>query len=274
MSIERHYTGCRFGQLHYLTARPETGAATRPPLVLLHQNPSSSVEYRFLIEAMATDRMVFAFDTPGYGMSDRPSGPQTIAGYAGAFADAMDRLELGVERPVDLYGFHTGTYLAVELALARPERVGRLVLTGIPFHPVAEREKRLAQAKAIAPPDEAGSAILERLRWLWDFTVTQRHPGVPIERAADMFAERAKPLHRYGWAYEGVWSYDLEARFPLLRHRTLLLQPHEPILQQSLAGAGLLPDMIVRELPTLDRDVFEPEAGLDLIVQGLRDFLA
>ena len=74
----RGYTDCRFGQLHYIRAVPATGVTSRPPLILLHQNPSSSVEYEALLKVMATDREVVAFDTPGNGMSDWP--PRTI-GY-------------------------------------------------------------------------------------------------------------------------------------------------------------------------------------------------
>ena len=67
---------------------------------------------------MAADRRVIAFDTPGYGMSDAPPAPPGMAGYAAAFADALDAM--GVAGPVDLYGFHTGTLLSIELAIARP----------------------------------------------------------------------------------------------------------------------------------------------------------
>jgi pimeloyl-ACP methyl ester carboxylesterase len=265
--MRRAYTRCRYGQLHYVTDGADSG---KPVLVLLHQNPSSSLEYTSLIEAMATDRRVIAFDTPGYGMSDPPPAPLSIEAYAAAFEDGLSAL--GIEGPVDVYGFHTGTYLAAELALANP-RIGRLVLSGIPCRTPAERAERLASCRATPPPTEDGAGIIERLRGLWDFTVTQRHPGVPIERAAEMFAERAKPLHRSWWAYDAVWSYDPEARLPLVTQPVLLAQPDEPIKPQSLAAIRLFPNGTVTLLPNLSRDIFEPRAGLADLVQAMRAFL-
>jgi pimeloyl-ACP methyl ester carboxylesterase len=77
-AIQRGYTTCRYGQMHYRQAGPQQGGART--LVLLHQNPSSSYEYEALITAMAADRRVIAFDTPGYGMSDPPQEPPGMAG--------------------------------------------------------------------------------------------------------------------------------------------------------------------------------------------------
>ena len=266
--MRRAYTQCRFGQLHYVTAGSDTA---KPVLVLLHQNPSSTLEYHFLIEAMAADRRVVAFDTPGYGMSDPPPAPQSMAGYAAAFEDGLEAL--GLDGPLDVYGFHTGTFLAAELALANPARVGRLALTGIPNRTPAERAERLSACRATPAPTEDGAGILERLRGLWDFTVTQRHPGVPIERAAAVFADRAKSLHRYWWAYDGVWSYEPEQRLPLVKQPVLVAQPDELIKPQTLAAAKLFPNVTIKLLPELDRDIFEVGAGLPQLVDALRAFL-
>ena len=50
--------------------------------------PSSIAEYERLIETMATDRTVVALDTPGYGMSDSPPAPLSIADYAACLIEA------------------------------------------------------------------------------------------------------------------------------------------------------------------------------------------
>lgn len=266
--MRRAYTTCRFGQLHYVAAGE---ASDKPTLVLLHQTPSSTLEYRHLIEAMAADRRVVAFDTPGYGMSDPPPTPLGIAGYAAAFADGIAALDLA--GPLDLYGFHTGTLLAIELALAAPARVGRLALSGIPFRTPAERAERLAACRATKEPTDDGAEIFERLRALWGRTVTQRVRGIPIERAAAVFADRAKPLHRFWWTYDGVWSYEPEERLKLVAQPVLVAQPDEEIRQQSLDATALFPRATVTLLPGLTRDIFEPEAGLDQLVAALRAFL-
>ncbi len=265
-ALRRAYTDCRFGQLHYLAGGEPSD---RPTLVFLHQNPSSFVEYRPLIEAMARDRRVVAFDTPGNGMSDRPPAPQSIDAYAAAFADGLD--QLGVAGPIDLFGFHTGALLSMELGLQRPDLIGRLVLSGIPMRTLSEREAILTQIRATPEPTDDGDKIFERLRWLWNFTVAERLPGVSMERAAAVFAEKAKPLHRYWWVYDGVWTYPVAERLPLIRQPVLVLQPHEILLENSRAAAGMIPDCRFVEMPQLTRDVFDVGAGD--FAQAMRAFL-
>lgn len=262
------YTDARFGQLHYLEGCPD--APERRTLILLHQNPSSSEEYRHLLTEMAKDRRVVAFDTPGFGMSARPDRPLAIADYAAAFADGM--AAMGLDEPIDLFGFHTGTFIAMELAGLLGDQVRHIALSGIPFRPEAERRERLDQIHAVQTPTDDGDAIFTRLRWLWNFTVAQRTPGIPIERAAQIWAERAKPLHRYWWPYEGVWTYPVERRLAQIEQPVLIVQPHEPLLEHSKAAARMIPDARIVELPGMDRDIFEPEGGVLRIAQALRAF--
>ncbi len=268
--LRRGYTEGPYGQLHHLEGSP-TRAAAHPTLVLLHQNPSSAQEYLHLVAEMARDRRVVAFDTPGNGMSDPPPGPLSMAGYAEAFAAGVDALGLTDAGPIDLFGFHTGTYLCAELALRLGPRVGRVVMSGIPFRSPEERSTLLADARATAPLDEDGTAVFKRLNWLWKFLVVERDRRVPLDRAARIFVERSKALQDYWWPYDGVWSYPIEERFPLIEQPVLLVQPHEPLLEASRAAVGLLRSARFVELPGLSRDVFE--VGVAEFAAELRRFL-
>jgi pimeloyl-ACP methyl ester carboxylesterase len=266
--VERGYTRCRYGQMHYREGLPASGDVGRyPVLVLLHQNPSSSDEYAKLIREMARDRRVIAFDTPGDGMSDPPPGPQGIARYAEAFSDALDAMNLGADRPVDLFGYHTGSLYCAELAIQRPDRVGRLAISGIPQRSEEERAQRLADVRATPGPTDDGATILARLTWLWKFIVAERDPRVPIERAAQIFVEKGKTLNNYWWPYEGVWSYDFD-QFGKITQPVFILQPHEALLEQSRAAGKRIANCTFVELPTLDRDVFE--VGVDEFAAELR----
>ena len=240
-------------------------------LVMLHQNPSTSDEYRPLIEAMASDRRVIAFDTPGYGMSDPPPRPLSIMDYAAAFSDAVDALGLDGGAPVDVYGYHTGALLAAELGLQRPDVVGRLVLSGVPMRSSQECADRLAAARASPVATDDGAALLAQSAALWRYVVTQRHPDVPLERAVAVFAEKNKPLQRGWWAYEGVWSYPARERLPMIVQPTMVLQPHDGLVDQSREACGLVSRGIFRELPNLSRDIFD--VGADELAGALRAFL-
>ncbi|WP_298195966.1 alpha/beta fold hydrolase [Novosphingobium sp.] len=265
--LRRAYTRCRWGQVHYRAAGPVRSA--RPPVILLHQNPSSGFEYEPLISALASDRRVIAFDTPGYGMSDPPPAPPGLAGYAAALADALDALtaEEGLTGPVDLYGFHTGTLLAAELAILLPARVRRLAMTGIPLFPPEEAAARLREARGFPAPDEAGTVIMGLLDRLYDYAVRQRDPRLPLDKALANFADKARVLHRFNWAYQGVWAWDF-ARLGQVTQPVLVLQSHEDLLEHSRTAARLLPDVTWRELPGLDRDIFDLAA--EIIADGLR----
>ena len=75
----RAYIDLPSGQLHYR----EIGEGE--PLLLLHQTPSSSLQWEAAYPLLAAAGMrVIAPDTPGYGMSDPPAGTPTAEGYAAA----------------------------------------------------------------------------------------------------------------------------------------------------------------------------------------------
>jgi len=271
-AVRRGYAPGRYGQIHYRLSRPKTHCDAAP-LVLLHQNPSSSLEYHHLIAAMGTDRVVIALDTPGYGMSDAPPAPIDMAGYAACFAEALDALAPLLHGPFDLYGFHTGTLLAMELALAMPRNVRRLILSGIPMRPVAERAERLRAAQDFAQLDESGAVALDLAAKLWDYVVAQRRPDMTLDDAAKLWIDKLKPLDRAAWAYLGVWSYDYEARLPLVTQPVLLLQPDEAIAQASIAATDLIDNATVERLAGFDRDIFHIPDSVAALALAMRRYL-
>ncbi|QXW00900.1 MULTISPECIES: alpha/beta fold hydrolase [Rhodococcus] len=118
------YVDSSFGQLHY--AQQGSGET----ILLLHQAPRSSDEFRELIPLLAADFHVVAMDMPGYGNSAPVPGPQTIETYARGAWELLDGL--GVER-VTVLGHHTGAAVALEMAASRPDRVAAAVLSSCPW---------------------------------------------------------------------------------------------------------------------------------------------
>lgn len=268
--ITKGYLPSRHGQLHYREAGTRSH---RPTLVLLHQNPSSSLEYEPLISEMAHDRHVIAFDTPGYGMSDPPPEPLDMAGYAACFAAGLSTLGHCKADPCDVYGFHTGALLAIELAIALPGTVRRVVVTGLPMRSPDERAERLAAAQDAPALDEAGDVAMRMARGLWDYVVAARTTGVPLARAARVWVDKLTPLDRAQWAYHGVWQYDFAERLPLVGQSTLLLQPAEAIMAQSMTAAALFPNGNVVVLPEFDRDLFDLPEAVARMSHEMRHFL-
>lgn len=116
-------------RLHYL--RRGEG----PPVVLLHGNTLSSADFEAcgLIDRLARQHTVIAFDRPGFGHSDRPRNMLWTPKCQGALLHRA-LAGLGIQRPT-LVGHSLGTQVAVAMALENPGNVAGLVLVGGYFHP-------------------------------------------------------------------------------------------------------------------------------------------
>jgi pimeloyl-ACP methyl ester carboxylesterase len=124
------YVDCRFGQLHLHTAFPSSGGFDElTPLVCVPPLAKSGRVFRPLLKDLGRDRSAYAPDLPGCGESDAPHQPAEVADQAAAVLDLLDSLRL---RQVDVLGYQGGSLAAIELAIARPEQVRRVVLLGVP----------------------------------------------------------------------------------------------------------------------------------------------
>jgi pimeloyl-ACP methyl ester carboxylesterase len=122
----RAYFDCRYGQLHVRTAFPGTGGFDeKVTLFCLHAAGATGRQFSRFLALAATQRSVYAPDLPGCGESDAPA--TGAADAAAAVADLISDLRL---RQVDLLGYREGCAVAVDLALARPDLVRRVVLIG------------------------------------------------------------------------------------------------------------------------------------------------
>ncbi len=123
----RAYFDCRFGQLHVRTAFPTTGGFDEQvTLLCLHAAGGSSRSFSRFLPLMAEQRSVYAPDLPGSGESDPPTKAD-VSDLAAAALDLAADLRL---RQIDVLGLQVGAAVAVEIAIARPELVRRLILVG------------------------------------------------------------------------------------------------------------------------------------------------
>ena len=102
----------------------EMGEGSVPLVLLQHFRGNLDNWDPALIDALATSRHVVTFDNVGVGgtTGTTPSTVEEMARGATAFVSAM-----GYDR-VDVLGFSIGSFVAQEIALARPEIVRKLVL--------------------------------------------------------------------------------------------------------------------------------------------------
>ena len=126
-----------------------TGAADAPAALLLHDLPDDRRAWRALARDMTDGFRTIAPDFRGLGESGRPpdpAPPPAMADYAGDLAALLDAL--GIQRCA-VVGAGFGAEVAIELALAVPERVDLVVLSGAnpaPGHPSYDAALGAAEA--------------------------------------------------------------------------------------------------------------------------------
>lgn len=264
VNLRRFYVDCRYGQLHVRSAFPSSGGFDElTPLVCLHQSPMSSRGFRAFLGPMATDRSVFAPDTPGFGESDAPTTQPAIADYAGAMLDFLDQMRL---RQVDLLGYHTGAAIAAEMAVARPDRVRRVVMVAVPVITAAEREAFDAMPWP-APLREDGSHLAEE----WQRTVRWRGPGVTLEQLAAGFAEKLRNGPQAWWGASAAMRWPAAERLPQVSQPVLVLRPRDDLWEATARARDLLPQAQFRDLEEYGFGVFD--VAPQVIVRETRAFL-
>ncbi len=104
-----------------------------PDLVMIHGANGNARDFSFdLIDRMADDFRVIAFDRPGFGFSDNFGGPENPVAQADILRAAA--LQLGVEDPI-LLGHSYGGAVALAWALRAPSDVAGLTLLAPASHP-------------------------------------------------------------------------------------------------------------------------------------------
>jgi pimeloyl-ACP methyl ester carboxylesterase len=102
----------------------DLGAGDVPLVLLQHFRGNLDNWDPALVDALASDRRVVAFDNAGVGATTgaTPNTVEAMAHDAIAFIEAMSFQQ------VDLLGFSIGSFVAQEIALIRPDLVRRVVL--------------------------------------------------------------------------------------------------------------------------------------------------
>lgn len=243
--IDRGFVRIAEGLVHYRSA----GAAAGVPLVMLHASPASSVLLEPLMEALAGPRRVIAPDTLGNGDSVPMQCEQPeLVDYADASVRVMDALGL---ETVDIYGSHTGAHIAIEMAIARPDRVRSVVLDGVGMWAGAERQELLEQYAPAVKPDAYGSQMFWATQFVRDqawffphFRKDRLHNrgvgAMPAETLHIMTVEVLKALTTYHLAYRAVFRNPPHTRLPLVTAPTLVMADRDDPLAPGCAEAAAL----------------------------------
>lgn len=240
MNLRREYIDARFGQMHLRVVRPAV-ATPRRPLLCFHLSPVSGAIYENLLVEMGRDRIAVAPDTPGYGASDPPLRPPEIADYAAAMGDVLDLLGIG---PVDCLGFHTGSKIALELALQRPASIAHLVLISTPVYTAAETAQMQSEFAPMAVRGDGG-----HLLDYWHSLLRWRGPGQTAEMIMRYYADHMRGGERRHWGHRAAFNYRYDDTLPRAQQPILVINTNDDLTQYTARAAPLLNDGRILDLP-------------------------
>ncbi len=243
------YADTRLGQMH-LRIWPGPADALAPPVICLHPVPYSGAYYDAFASLLSQRLSVVAVDMLGYGSSAKLSAPVSIAEHAAAVADALQTQGIGQYVPL---GFHTGSAIAVELALARAKRVPKLVCITYPLLDAEERKDQLASLGRVSQAGEQ----LDSLRRRWRFTVTNRAAGVPLDAAMTNFIEELRAGDDAWFGFQSMFEYPSEERLPKLKQPALVINVEGSLKAVTQAAAELISEARYVEFPSMNKGIFE-----------------
>ena len=248
MEVERAFVRIEEGLVHYRHAGElrEDGPL---PLYMMHAGPGSSAGLSELVAILAESRRVIAPDTLGFGDSVPPEPAEPDLVY---YADSVVRIfdGLGLDR-VDLYGSHTGANVGMEVAIAHPDRVRKLVFDGVAlFDPALAADMLENYAPAIDLQDNG-----EHFIWAWSFIKDMglyfpyykrdaehylgKEPWPPeVIHAFVMDTMKAKDHYHKG--YNAVFRHKTHERLPLVTVPTFCMAHEADPLHVSVEQAAAL----------------------------------
>lgn len=230
-AVRRRYVDGPFGQMHLRMAGEPS---EKPPLFCFHMSPMSGRIFANFIGEMGQDRLAVAVDTPGFGMSDTPADMPEIADYARAMAAVIDAL--GIDGPVDIMGYHTGSLISCDLARLRPEQIRRLILVSAPLLTDAERAEMRELYKPVSPSLD-GEHLMKRWR---GFVHHNLGRGVDLDGVADMFPDGLLGRNKAWWGHRAAFNHQPDMGLPDVKQPVIIINPGDDLQQFTPRARELL----------------------------------
>ena len=251
VGTRRAYARIGAGLIHYRVAGPEGG---RSPLMLLHPFPSSSQVFETFMLEMGRDRTVVAPDLPGYGMSDPPSEPPSIADYASALLALEAQQGVGM---LDVMGYHAGGAIAAEMARQQPSVVRKIITIGALVLTPEEQDRMRKGAAGELPIDKRAEGFHQG--WT-NFKTNFWRMGKDETHTWNLYLEGQRNPETSSWGFRATADYDLAATLESMSQPILVLDPEDDAHRLTARVGGHLKNGQVHSLPGWTHGFLESEA--------------
>ena len=225
MKILKAYAEIDLGQIHYLSSEN----ANKPPLLLLHQAPSSSEMFRDLMGFLGRDFYVIAPDFPGFGQTDQLVDKVSVRGISLIIASFLNSLKISGVR---VFGHHSGASVAVQLSHHFPDLVSRLILSGPPS---LTKEQQASLRESLVRPfgiSEEGEALLES----WSL-LRAKGRNVPLEISYREFCLQLSAGESVSELYNAVFNHNFRNQLQCLSQPVLVCAGRNDVMYPYLDDA-------------------------------------
>jgi pimeloyl-ACP methyl ester carboxylesterase len=190
----------QFTELNGLRVHYKSSGQGEPALILLHGFGASLFSWQEILADLASKRLVFAYDRPAFGLTERPLEWEGENPYApDAQADLTVRLmdQLSVQSAV-LVGNSAGGTIAALTALKYPARVKALILIDPAVYTGGGAPSIVRPLLQTPQMDRLGPLIARRIQdWGTEFASSAWHD--PSKISDEVWAGYTKPLQAENW---------------------------------------------------------------------------
>jgi pimeloyl-ACP methyl ester carboxylesterase len=207
------------------------GGGSGRPLVLLHGNLSTiGVDFGGIIPSLAKSRQVVGVEQQAHGHTADIDRPLSIQHWTSDTVALLRHLGIG---QADLFGYSSGSAVAMQLTLDHPELVGRLVLASASYRLDGLHPGLLEGVSEVKPEHLAGTPFEQ------DYARVAPNPGDwprLIEKVTQMNASLPQ------WSADEVRAIAVPTM--LIIGDSDIVQPEHAVEMFRLLGGGVIGDLV------------------------------
>jgi len=216
-----------------------------PPLLLLHGFTGSRLDWADVVDTLAADRRVVAYDQRGHGDSANVGRPAAYT-FDRLLADLEAIVEQRSLAPFHLLGHSMGGVIAMRFAIAHPEQLASLVLMDTAGAPAGQIPQGwVDHVLGVAREKGMGAVAEMMIKYMSNQPVAPR-PAVQdrirfklTNMDADAFAALSAELNAYPSLLAGLAGLDLPATV-LVGENDTGLRGGADALAATIPGAHLV----------------------------------